>query len=430
MAKSSSNSLLALAELYYSRCVLFSKAQNLQQIEDDLNAPDDPVAKKNYQNQEYANFINSPLIKEIGSILPILPTNQQWQSWIEKNRNIISSLIKIRGWHEYMGNISAQTLNHTLLVIKKQHTIEKPDQAFDIMSESILQASPPIPTLYVLERTFFASPYAPPRNIPIELAHEGYLIDALRQMVGGKENDLLQFIKDNKAKIDSIRRFFSKTPKMLGKGSDGIAFDIGGGKVLKIFTDLTSLQKAVEAMHRLHKEPALAKTEAMIYDAGRLGQYRVENKWGRADKRDIYYYIIEKMKPIRNINDDAAKIMRDILDMIKFEVEQSDDVKWNNLKLKITNPKLHEEVKKEVAQEAETIHNHIVRNFPYITKKVEEFVSGLRQGWLKSYIEEVLMKFLTGRTDLAMRNLGLTGYGEFRYFNPAYQGYENEISSN
>jgi hypothetical protein len=427
MAKSSSNSLLALAELYYSRCVLFSKAQNLQQIEDDLNAPDDPVAKKNYQNQEYDNFINSPLIKEICGILHILPTKQQWQSWIERNRSILEPLIKIRGWYTYVGNIKVKTLQKTLLVISKQRTLEEADQQFDIISESILQASPPIPTLYVIERTFSASPIS---DMPIELAHEGYLVDALQEIVGGNESDWSQFIKDNKAKIDSIRRFFNKTPKMLGKGSDGMAFDIGGGKVLKIFTDLTSLHKAIEAMHRLHKEPALAKTEAMIYDAGRLGQYSAENKWGMPNKQDIYYYIIEKMNPIRNINDDAAKIMRDILDMIKSEVEQSRGVKWNNLKLKITNPKLHEEVKKEVAQEAEIIHNHIVRNFPYITKEVEELVSGLRQGWLKSYIEEVLMKFLTGRTDLAMRNLGLTGYGEFRYFDPAYEGFESEISSN
>lgn len=427
MAKNNSNSLLALAELYYSRCVLFSKAQNAQQIEDALNAPDDPVAKKNYQNQEYTYFIKSPLIKEIGSILPIAPTDQQWQSWIEKNRSILEPLIKNRGWREctWQGSISTQTVHDTILNISRRHIPKDPDR-FNIISESILQSSPPIPTLYVLERDFFIPPA---KNMSIELAHEAYLAEALQVIVGGKENDWLQFIEDNKTKIDSVRRFFSKTPIMLGKGSDGVAFDIGEGKVLKIFTDLTSLQKAIEAMHRLHKEPALAKTEAMIYDAGRLGQYSFENKWKTLIKQDIYYYIIEKMKPIRNISDNAAKIMRDILDMIKFEVKQSGGVKWNNLKLKITNPKLHEEVKKEVAQEAETIHNHIARNFPYLTEEVEKLVSGLRQGWLKSYIEEVLMKFLTGRTDLAMRNLGLTGYGEFRYFDPAYTGYDSEISS-
>ena len=46
----------------------------------------------------------------------------------------------------------------------------------------------------------------------------------------------------------------------------------------------------------------------------------------------------------------------------------------------------------------------------------EEMTTNLRPSWLPSLIQEVLMKNVIGRIDLHMGNIGVTSYGEFRFF--------------
>lgn len=52
----------------------------------------------------------------------------------------------------------------------------------------------------------------------------------------------------------------------------------------------------------------------------------------------------------------------------------------------------------------------------------------LRGNWLVKFIEEIILKYLTGRGDLHLGNLGVTNQGNFRYFDPAYTGWENRIN--
>ena len=63
------------------------------------------------------------------------------------------------------------------------------------------------------------------------------------------EKDMTEFIREHKRALDKIRSVFKNQPITLGTGSDGTAFDIGGGRVLKIFGDKTSYEKAKEAVN-------------------------------------------------------------------------------------------------------------------------------------------------------------------------------------
>lgn len=51
----------------------------------------------------------------------------------------------------------------------------------------------------------------------------------------------------------------------------------------------------------------------------------------------------------------------------------------------------------------------------------------LKPNWLKTFAEEVLMKYLTNRTDLHTGNLGITEYGLLRYFDPSFKEPISEI---
>jgi hypothetical protein len=44
----------------------------------------------------------------------------------------------------------------------------------------------------------------------------------------------------------------------------------------------------------------------------------------------------------------------------------------------------------------------------------------INPNWLSKLIEEMLWKYATGRNDLHGGNLGITSFGDFRYFDPAY----------
>ena len=59
---------------------------------------------------------------------------------------------------------------------------------------------------------------------------------------------------------------------------------------------------------------------------------------------------------------------------------------------------------------------------------VEKGISNLNKTWLQSFVEEILMKYLTGRTDLHLGNLGVTSYGELRYFDPSFANWNSDIN--
>lgn len=53
----------------------------------------------------------------------------------------------------------------------------------------------------------------------------------------------------------------------------------------------------------------------------------------------------------------------------------------------------------------------------------------LRKNWLRTLIEEIAVKYLTQRGDLHLGNIGITNYGDFRYFDSAHPRWQNYINS-
>ena len=44
----------------------------------------------------------------------------------------------------------------------------------------------------------------------------------------------------------------------------------------------------------------------------------------------------------------------------------------------------------------------------------------LKDNWLENLIEEIIHKINTGRTDLHTGNIGVTNYGQLRFFDPVF----------
>jgi hypothetical protein len=132
--------------------------------------------------------------------------------------------------------------------------------------------------------------YPSEQNILImhkELAPYAFIIDFItdRHLTSDKDK-IKNFIFDNKDILNKIRRSFSSEPVKLGAGAYGTAYGIGGGKILKIFTDEFGFKKSIEAME------SGRDIEARIYEVGKIGKI----------KYDLYYYIMEKMRPISKID--------------------------------------------------------------------------------------------------------------------------------
>ena len=58
----------------------------------------------------------------------------------------------------------------------------------------------------------------------------------------------------------------------------------------------------------------------------------------------------------------------------------------------------------------------------------ESLKDSLNSDWLQFLIEEITLKYLTGRGDLHSGNLGLTNYGVFRYFDPSWHGWQTGLN--
>jgi hypothetical protein len=223
---------------------------------------------------------------------------------------------------------------------------------------------------------------------------------------------ITDFVHENKTKINSLRKWFTKTPEFLGAGVDGSAFDVGN-YVLKIFSSASAYNAAMEAWERLHKTPALARTEAMIYDVGELGV---------CAGHMIYYYVMEKMTAVRGKYDNSiSKELRPLIRQIAYDLMHKSHLKYFK-EQKLEPEVLKKEVDKISAEVSSTFKDdrHV--------EAINEWEPNLKPTWLPTLVEEIAMKFLTNRNDLHTGNIGVTNNGEFRYFDPAYgEGEKSKI---
>jgi len=359
-----------------------------------------------------------------------------WSQWLLNHEEKIKDLLPANWGRISHGNQDGIYYNQygdaeEWILTKNLHELrssyENDGLDFDIKEASLLQGINIIPNLYLIRANIEGEfQLDQPEQESPEIAHNSFIVTALNKFFGPiPSHDALEFIENNKTKINNLRQSFQQNPSYLGGGEDGVAFSIGPSLVLKIFQETFTYEKVMEAWNRLHTMPKSARTEAMIYDVGTLGNYL---------SYPIYYYIIEKMQPIRseNTTDSGAYIERNIESIIDLALQFIKNNR-NNLFKQIKdnfakNPnsaKLNAEIKSiaiAMSKDVSSILNKQYENIILDTKREIEnnFNIKLRQNWLSIFVEELIMKYLTSRTDLHTGNLGVTSGGYLRYYDPAY----------
>jgi hypothetical protein len=357
----------------------------------------------------------------ISNLLGISVPFEEIMAWVEKNKPILQT-ISGGDWRTLNAgnNIYLRTFDRydddgesIYVFIGKT---SQPPAGIDVSEAALLQSDGQIPTLWFYrgqkKKQNLAEQTSP------ELAHEDWLMTALSSLFGrGKYGAFLQevgeFVKENRTKIDKIRRHFEvSNPTVLGQGADGVAFAISSHLVLKIFRNKNAFNHAVMAMDRLHKNPELAKTEAMIYDAGELGTF---------ENQIVYYYVIEKMVPLSNMDSNVYSSLETLIDQMRSTILNDRGSHWRKFKEYVGNPDKHSELKQEIKNGAQRLVHDMKRHYGrHITKIEDNLQDKLKSNWLESLAEELIVKYLTNRTDLHMGNIGFTGYGDFRFFDPVY----------
>lgn len=269
-----------------------------------------------------------------------------------------------------------------------------------------------------------------------EIGHYGFLVNVLHKLMlfSGEELPYItkKFIDQNSEKLARIRSQFQTEPRELGAGVDGLAFSIGPHRVLKFFKSSYAYNAAINAVNRLFKTPEAAGTEAMIYDYGELPIYGGNLK--------VYYYIIERMAPLNKVMD--SDLLSDLLDAITSNAYSKPQfIIW---KEKLQDPKNINLVSQEIKVRAKMVEEKIRDSFSFLIRRLESEIPNVERNaeqffpqeveklktsgrsfkinpnWLSKLIEEMLWKYATGRNDLHGGNLGITSFGDFRYFDPAY----------
>jgi len=230
-----------------------------------------------------------------------------------------------------------------------------------------------------------------------------------------KESLLKLFVGTNKNILNKISTQFEMPPTILGEGADGIAYAIGKNRVLKIFKSKSSFRAAKEAVERIWNNPSSAGREAMIYDVG---------SFNIIEGKELYYYIMEKMTPARNVIDreTLGPFLEKIEDLVerrfkdhtlRYKLQKSLNIPEETEKTRIIVKSMAKEIKKEfLVKNLQLLHK--------INNELKRSRIDLQDTWLNKLIEEMIWKYITDRRDLHGGNLGITPYGQFRYFDPIY----------
>lgn len=369
----------------------------------------------------------------LASLLEIEISNEDWNKWLEKNASLLGDLPN-KHWlwdRDVKDGILTELPDYSRVYITYSRTAPA---VLGVKSSSFLQSHGAIPSLWIWSGEYEGLTSEP---LSKDLAHYDWLIQSAERITGGSydpsfNTNIQAFVIGNMARLNTIRQWFKYEPKYIGGGADGVAWDIGDRKIMKLFSDTTSYNHALQAAHRLHKNPSLGKTEAMIYDVGIIGQFENYN---------LYYYIMEKMVPVTEIpgiKEELRHLVTAIVSKIYGERELWRVIKKRNFDL--DGPGIRAKVKeyankyaREIMQKHSVFVRGIENTFALNQIKIDqenpdEHLIPLSEKWLPSLVEEVLMKYLTGRGDLHMGNLGVTAYGEFRYFDPAYEGWNSNIN--
>jgi hypothetical protein len=365
----------------------------------------------------------------LNDMLPGDPsTPEEVQKWFDKNQSQLGNVLE-KGW-DLNNRQGGYFLSSYLDTNDKGQDIygwitltTTPPENADVRKSAVLQPEGKIPRLWL-----WVGPYVynnQQSKLDLDLSHNEFLVDAITGLFYEDQSEatlqkISKFLKDNKAKVNRIRSQFSGPPKFLGGGADGRAYSINPHTVLKLFRDEHAFNHALKSVERLHKNPELAKTEAMIYDVGVLGTYNNE---------PLYYYVIEQMKPVLALPSSVQGALGKIVNKFIYYITDEKPSKWRALKKHIADPQQHAKIKEEVLRGAKEMVEGVKNELPASYFRSIEENAEVRPTWLQSLAEELLMKYLTSRTDLHLGNIGLTNYGEFRYYDPAYGDWQSDINA-
>ncbi len=355
---------------------------------------------------------------------------QDYLNWLKTNENVniarlsLTQLITNYNW-DYEYNHDASFIEAIIDSKTAVRLYNKSVNAGDLSESLIVNGSGKIPRLWAYVGDFRVRHVT--QNVDKELGHNFFIWEAFSKMFHLQPfpADLLKvakFVHENKDIINKIRNSFTSSPKAIGSGADGVAFD-AGNYVFKIFTDHSAYTSAVEAKSRIKNEPELAATEAMIYDVGVLGEF---------ENQDIYYYLMEKMIAVRSLDSTLTSKLKVLIIKIIVALLSGEDSEIKELKpnirfkhpTQIKNIVTHAvDVVEAQLKGSQTVSDVEDRAITLFKRKA---IPPLNKNWLRLLIEEISFKYLTSRIDLHTGNIGITTqegkWGEFRYFDPSYGG--------
>lgn len=448
------NNLLLLSSIYDRKAgSLLRQAQTPFTLDDPFADPVKPSVSPS-QPQGKIGLIPVPLQGLLRMNYGVKPP--ELENWAAHNETVLRQIQSFPWTDSIFNSVEAYKDGKKYQIIPEN---QRDPMQWDAIA--ILRPLGRIKTLMVCRSTGVPSDAVSPTIHTPQIGHFGFLVPALKKLSFFDGTALTQisekFVQENLETLNRIRKQFEHEPRQLGPGgADGVAFAISPSKVFKIFRSRNAYQAAREAMARLWKNPQAAATEAMIYDAGEFNPIPIRiNDQGAISSTYLYYYIIERMTPVHDIMGSHADIQKlelllNVLRKATFPKDvpeikslqqlwqygsQKDPEKLAQLKSGIRKfsrqlaDKMKSEHGKIISEIEEAAHKYRENMLRADKKKDPQFASRsepeqhkyeLKPDWLVRLCREIIWKTLTNRRDLHGGNLGLTPYGEFRYFDPTY----------
>lgn len=351
---------------------------------------DDKLLSKVDPRSLSLNYLEDYLLKSYSLYEDIV----EWES---KNSNIIEPLLGGGFYYD-------RDHDYIVVLLKMQSDIiisNKKEKNLIVSEELIIPKHKTVPNIFVYKKRQHESGVVMKHLSNIAGINE-WIIPILYQLEGSLyPEETKKFFIQEGDNLKKLYHWIKKKPLYLGGGAGGVAFDVGDNKVFKLFRNAVEYEKAVEAQEVIFNRPDIAKTEAMIYDVGILGEY--------------YYTVSEKMTPVPGGDIIWEFIESEVLPRIK-----------NSMWEIINSKRLPTEEEREYKIQG------FIRYFSSIgvpREIIEEAKKReLKDNWFRLYVEEVIRKLFSDRGDLHGGNIGYTTYGELRYFDPTFPGWENRLN--
>jgi hypothetical protein len=226
---------------------------------------------RNFEKKADFNNKQTSFLDNLSFFLKKPISIEDFDGFVTKNKSVIKDFFSNQYWE--VG--SELMMNFELKLIISKNLNEDLSDDIDVVDSQPLLGHNSIPTLYL--QSFRNINETGVEKVPPSFSSYAFLAQALGTLFQLKfpqfEEEYFEFLKTHKTKIDSILKIGSKIPVMLGKGDDGIAFDMGNSFVLKIFKSKYVYEKALESIQRMYDKSKVSKTDVMIYDAGILGKF-------------------------------------------------------------------------------------------------------------------------------------------------------------